>query len=133
MTEPLQPNRHHLFYDTEGQPITADQWAQLRETDAPRVALTEVGDYWISTMWTGLDQSIPGIGIPLTYETMAFKGNHLEGVGDRRIYATRQQAEAGHAEVVAEIQQLIEQDNEPEPTMPTMPIYDQDQFRDEFN
>lgn len=128
------PDRIHLFYDPDGNPITADQWSELREnTDLPRVALTELGDYWVSTVWLGLNQSAWAGEPVMIYETMAFKGNDLTGVGDRRIYATRQQAEAGHAEVVAKIQQLIEQDSEPEPTMPTMPVYDQDQFRDDFN
>lgn len=91
------------YYDRAGSPITMKQWAGSRERDR-RIALTDAGGYWVSTVWLGLDHSF-GDGPPLIFETMIFAGSERE-VADWaeeycERYATEAAALAGHDRAVA--------------------------------
>lgn len=63
------------FYDRDGRPLDLVSWAQLFEDDAyRRLRATDLGTYWVSTIWTGFD---PGLGIdhgapPRIYEMAIF-------------------------------------------------------------
>ena len=71
-------------------------WAKWFETGDRIVARTKVGEAEVSTVFLGLDHS-PGASVPLLYETLIFGGPH-DGESER--YATKEQAQKGHAEWV---------------------------------
>ena len=89
--------------------------------DSRRVAETQVGDVWVSTIFMGLDHNYSRQGPPILFETMAFvggvsadqlrdvflAGNFIETlyVGFAR-YATWDEAERGHADAVADVESL---------------------------
>lgn len=92
----------NLYYDREGQPISQDEWAGLLGHDEyRRVAETTIDDFWVSTVWLGLNHSLGGG--KLIFETMVFT------VGDGAIvdgpirYATLTAAEAGHRWIVKKL------------------------------
>lgn len=87
-----------LYYDTEGHPISRDEWAALW-TECRAGGRTEVGDATVSTVYLGLDHSF-GDGPPLIFETMVF-GGPLHGECYR--YATAEEARGGHTATVAEV------------------------------
>lgn len=77
-----------------------------------RVAETTIGQYWVSTVWIGLDYRMFGEGPPLIFETMVFSpkrkrrtigGKRIWMLGDevdRTRYSTEEEALRGHAEMV---------------------------------
>jgi hypothetical protein len=73
------------------------KWGMWFETADRRVALTQVGDSTVSTVFLALDHNFGG-GTPILYETMVF------GADDRdelmRRYATVEEAQEGHESVV---------------------------------
>lgn len=91
------------------EPVAIDDvmtWGRWFETADRKVAKDTVGSFDISTVFLGLNHGY-GDGPPLLYETMVFR---LDGDGERsmsedtmRRYTTRDEAVAGHAEVVAEL------------------------------
>ncbi len=104
-----------MYYKRDGTEITFDEWtAYMYETgdqDAwqklKRIAETTVGDWWISTVYLGMNHAIGG-GPPLIFETMIFpteaavqdtdESRWGERWQDR--YSTEEQAIAGHAATV---------------------------------
>lgn len=64
------------------------------------VAFTDVGNARVSTVFLGLDTGI-GSGVPLLFETMISGGEHDR---EARRYAMRNEALAGHKEVVQRLQ-----------------------------
>lgn len=80
------------------------RWAKWFETGNRRVAQDYVGDVRVSTVFLGMDHAFDG-GPPLLWETLVF-GGPLDGDGDR--YATRAEAEAGHAEWVARVRAAMQ-------------------------
>lgn len=73
------------------------KWGKFMQgKDSRRVALTQVGDIQVSTVFLGLDHSF-GIGAPVLFETRVF-GGPLDEEQDR--YSTWDEAEAGHAAMV---------------------------------
>lgn len=89
---------------------TVEEWGVLFEnSDGRRVAQDTIGDYWISTVFLGMDHNFSSSGPPILFETMVFyrrepKPHELkERVGDdvyQNRYATWEEAEAGHKEAV---------------------------------
>jgi hypothetical protein len=76
-------------------------WAVWMETADRHVKLTEQGDVRVSTVFMGLDHNFGDLfGLPILFETMAFVGH--ESVAQDR-YRTWEEAEAGHARIVAEV------------------------------
>lgn len=66
-----------MHYDRDGQPITMREHVALREhREYVVVEQTEVGPYWVSTVWLGLDHNfmrLPGVPhVPIIFETMVF-------------------------------------------------------------
>lgn len=72
------------------------EWGKWFETANRRVAEANVGNVCISTVFLGLDHNW-GPGEPILFETMVF-GGHFDG--QQRRYATWEEAERGHAEMV---------------------------------
>jgi hypothetical protein len=86
--------------DKAGNPMraTVQEWGEWRETHDNHVAQEDVGPFFVSTIFAGLDYRFFGDGPPLVYETMWFRGED-SGLWDR--YSTRDAALAGHAAAVA--------------------------------
>lgn len=97
---------HH--YDLFGQPISFERWCELFEDfDGRRVAYTELGGYRVSTVWLGLDHRFLGEGPPLIFETMVFGPDGAEDLDCHR-YATKEEAQAGHDELVTLIRATVQ-------------------------
>jgi hypothetical protein len=91
-----------MHYDPEGEPITLARWRQLFETTDRSVDESELEvrgeEVTISTDWLGLDHNfLDPEGPPLIFETMV-RGGPMDGMVKR--YTTREQALAGHLDVV---------------------------------
>lgn len=75
------------------------EWSRMFDEGRKRVvAQTHVGETFVSTVFLGIDHSY-GEGPPLLFETMVFDDEDMGSLTRR--YATWEQAERGHAEVVA--------------------------------
>ena len=91
-------------YDMRGDPISLQEWSSLFEGDALNRVVgrkTLPNGRHVSTVWVGLDFRLGGLGAPLIYESMVFPsyGECGEELEVRR-YETREQAAAGHADLV---------------------------------
>lgn len=95
------------YYDWEGRPITSDQWTVLL-ADERHIGLDQVGDVEVSTVYIGIDHGHGLSERPLIFESMLFGGDY-DGWAWR--YATEREARAGHAHLVAAVQE----DREPSP------------------
>ena len=92
-------------------PVAVDMmtWAQsLGRNEARVVAQTTINDRcWVSTVFLGLDHNHSRRGgEPILFETMVF-GGPLDGEMMR--YATWDQAERGHAEMLTEVRKAVAQ------------------------
>lgn len=115
------------YYDREGNPIDLLRWGELLEDPEYRcVTDTTLPDgTWISTVWLGLDHSMPwNDGPPLIFETMVFprQGEPVSLAeflaGDPRAKAWSEQeawrwpteaaARAGHDQTVAKITEALD-------------------------
>lgn len=93
--------------DEEGNPVAVDDvlvWAEWMEGPAERwrMALTQVGECRVSTVFLGLDHRW-GEGPPILFETMVF-GGLLDGEVER--YATLAEAMAGHESLASKVRAL---------------------------
>lgn len=105
-----------LFYTLEGrepralegdQVVAALTWAKWFDNGDRRVCRSGVGRYSVRTDFLGLDMSY-GYGRPLLFETMVFVPPGAEdAVPPSRRYATWEEAERGHAAVVAELETFL--------------------------
>jgi hypothetical protein len=75
-------------------------WARWFESADRTVALSRQGDVWVSTVFLGLDHNHGGKGPPIVFETMAFIDHESVDI-DR--YATWEEAEQGHKNMVAKV------------------------------
>lgn len=82
------------YVDRDNNEITLQQWTDLQADR--RVAVTEVNDCTVSTIWLGLDVGDEGI-----FETLIVRRSDtdFEVIGSRR-YPTEVDAVVGHLECV---------------------------------
>lgn len=112
------------YYDKEGRPLDQmSAWQLLEDWDYKRVDSTDVGPYWVSTVWLGLDHRFAGDGPPLIFETMVFlKGERddPEHVGLQDIdvvrYSSLQQAQEGHQAMVLLVEATLDEEPPSEPS-----------------
>ena len=109
-------DRPHLYMLVDGEPRSTEdviEWGRWYETsaDARRVAATTLiaddsgnARVWVSTVFLGLDQNNFVDGPAILWETMVFGVPLYE---EHRRYASRDEAETGHAEVVGECRRLL--------------------------
>jgi hypothetical protein len=110
-TDPLLASYENLYFDRAGQPVDVLTWARLFEDPTRQVGHDSVRRWDVSTCWMGTELA-PWIRLarsmeagvhlpPLVYETMVF----LRGGSSvwRTVYATEEQAHAGHLAVVKRI------------------------------
>lgn len=91
------------------EPIGSPKWTEqmsevnklLGDIKYKRVVATNVGKYWISTVWLGTDMSfdLQPNHKPLIFETMVFKKGDSAGL-DMERYSTEKEALAGHKALV---------------------------------
>lgn len=61
------------YFDRDGERISMRQWAMLfGYKNYQIVKRTDVGPFFVSTVWLGLDHSFDVEGLPLIFETMVF-------------------------------------------------------------
>ena len=87
-----------MFYTLNGHeavPVEGREWTLL-PIEQRRVAEDQVGDRWVSTVFTGMNTNL--WGEPLVFETMVFRdGEGFEGDDAyTQRYATWTEAEVGH-------------------------------------
>lgn len=92
---------HYILEGTEPVPIDCstseglDRWGEWFEDISNRKLFkTEINGVRISTVFLGIDHNWSGIGQPILFETMIFKGSSCEDYMER--YCTYDQAHAGH-------------------------------------
>ena len=75
----------------------------MEDIEYKRVASTDIGPYWVSTVWLGIDHNWLGDGPPIIFETMVFSKGERDDPGyhglhdmDMDRYATEEEALAGH-------------------------------------
>jgi hypothetical protein len=91
------------FYDMDGNVLTLDEWAEMFEdTERRIVAQTDLpGGCWVSTVLLGLDHNFMDPGNPpIIFETMVFASRENMADLDCRRYATKEEAQEGHAAAV---------------------------------
>jgi hypothetical protein len=94
------------WYNRQGERISTEQANEyLGDMEYKRVAETQIGPYWVSTVWLGLDHSFME-GPPLIFETMVFATDSTdptrETLGpdvDCMRYSTEQEALKGHEDM----------------------------------
>lgn len=94
-----------MYYNRDGEPIDLWAWSRLgMDPSYKRVAEDQVGPYYVSTIWLGLDHSFMRTPRPIIFETMVFATSAAaEGLGpdmDMQRYATEAEARQGHADMV---------------------------------
>src|SRR4051794_15289386 len=102
------------WYDRDGNPMRMEDFGRLKaDQEYSCVGVTEMGPYFVSTVWLGLDHNFWG-GPPLIFETMVFTSSavreRMEGVPFEECeplrdftcerYATWDEAKKGHDEMV---------------------------------
>jgi hypothetical protein len=93
------------WYNRDGDKITTEEVNRLLgDNEYKIVKQTQVGSYFVSTVWLGLDHNYLSDGPPIIFETMVFATSpNVEGLGpdlDSRRYSTEAQALEGHEEMV---------------------------------
>jgi hypothetical protein len=74
------------------------EWGEFFEdADARRVALTEIGNVQVSTVFLGIDHNFSGKGAPLLWETAVFGFEDCDIFGR---WASEEAARDGHAAAV---------------------------------
>ena len=97
-------NDKYILRGHELVPVDSIQeWAKWFETADRHVALDELPNGRVSTVFRGLDHCFMPGGRPLLFETMVF-GGPLDQEQER--YSTWEEAEAGHAAMVERIKAL---------------------------
>lgn len=99
----------YVLKDRDVVPVaTLEEWAQRMAGVDRHIAVTEVTPgVIVSTIFLGVDHRhrILGNGSPLLFETMVF--NDYGDDGTQMRYSTWEEAEAGHARIVAEQRQRL--------------------------
>lgn len=93
------------YYDPQGKPITQDEWIKRFQGDRI-VSQTEVGDFWVSTVYLGTDHNFASPGNPpFIFETMIFeKESDAEQMWR---YATVEEAIEGHRRAVNSLRDAL--------------------------
>lgn len=130
MSQKLNTDVHYYWYGRDGKPLVdtpvgSKKWHEqvgeveklLTNKKYKVVKQEDVGDYWVSTVWLGIDHSFIPTDEPnprpLIFETMVFnkkKSGYLDLDMDR--YATEEEAIKGHERMVKKWKKKL---NEPQP------------------
>lgn len=99
---------HH--FNRLSEPISMREYFHLLAIPGYRIVKQEhIGDYFVSTVWLGLNHGYSGS--VLIFETMVFNQNPPENYENYHLpqerYATEQQAFQGHAKIATETRLLV--------------------------
>lgn len=88
--------------------LDLNAWSIGFETLDRTIARTDIGNYQVSTVFLGIDHNFgfSGTTAPILFETMVFEGEEADDHLQLR-YETWEQAEAGHAQVVAALEAAL--------------------------
>ena len=97
-------SEHYILKDRTPVAASLLEWARWFENrEARRVGRNEVKGFEVSTVFLGLDHNFSGVGAPVLFETMVFGEKRGDDLYCER-YSTYEEAEAGHAKVVAALE-----------------------------
>lgn len=85
-------------------------WGEWMESADRQVALDEIDGITVSTVFLGLEHGDRNL-----FETMVF-GGPIDGEGAR--YQTWEQAEQGHAEMIAKVKAALQEEANSSPALP---------------
>ena len=89
------------YYDFDGNKIEMKKWSQIWNSQERFLAQDEVNEYFVSTVWLGMNHNVEG-GEPLIFETMTFaQGEDKKFDEYQWHYSTKEEALAGHAHAIA--------------------------------
>lgn len=98
--------RKPQYFDRKGQPLELLEWDKLfQDPDYKIVKKEAVGQYFISTVWIGINDDLFS-DIPVIFETIIFVKDDLESDENDTIlsymdrYSTEEEALAGHEKAV---------------------------------
>ena len=89
----------HEYYDKEGNSISEAVWVILHSTSRYKILkhLRLDNDYWVSTVWLGMDHRWVDEGPPLIFETMVFYPPSKGGnESQMQRYSSEEEALLGH-------------------------------------
>lgn len=96
-------------------PVACDflAWAGWFEVNERHVALTEIGEYTVSTVFLGLDHRYVYPGPPILFETMVSKKLHRPVWLDiQERCSTWEEAEAQHERVAVRVREFVAAEEE---------------------
>jgi hypothetical protein len=114
LEERVVKTRKYLL-NSAGEPVLEPDlltWARAFEELDRRVKAEQVGEFWVSTVFLGVDYNHDENDQPILWETMVFiKGKHdcFESIDMDRCSGGREQALAMHEAMVERIRTLAEQ------------------------
>lgn len=95
-----------FYFDWEGTPISLDRWAELMRASRILAQDTVPGPRLLKTVWLGfVDPDIPNTKL-FGSALLDQAGNFLTELG---LWDSRQQAEKGHARLLAELKEKPEE------------------------
>lgn len=105
-----------LYFDRQGNPITPGTWSRLlADFEYRQVAADAAGQFWVSTVWLGLNHDFFMHHAPMIFETMVFPGKQdEEGIASFREvfgpwrYSSEQEARRWHQAIVGKLRELSE-------------------------
>jgi hypothetical protein len=95
----------NIAYDMDGNPMSVMEWSEAWAKDR-HLGKTDVGPYYISTVWLGLDHG-GNPNKPLIFETMVFGPDETCDELTEQ-YHTKEEALAGHDRIVAIVAARVE-------------------------
>lgn len=103
----------YYILDDDYKPIKIDnimQWAEWFQTANRTVAVNDIEDVRVSTVFLGIDHQFHSGDAPILWETMVFGGAH-DGFQDR--YTSYGEALKGHAAAVDLVEDALVKPNTP--------------------
>lgn len=104
------------YYDRDSNEISHDRFMELQAKESYRVVKQEeVNDFYISTIWLGLDHGF-GQSEPMIFETLVFTNDGIQGEMFR--YSTLDQAVKGHKALISKYKKVADEAKPPRKTRP---------------
>jgi hypothetical protein len=99
----------HYILDAEHNVVPAEliEWAKWLKDSDRVVKQEDIGPYWISTVFLGLDHNYLIEGPPLVFETMIRNERENSWLDYQTRCATWAEAEAMHQEALAYVRELL--------------------------
>ena len=98
-----------LYYDINSLSMTRDAWiAAFGNKHYRRIGYQRVG--WgpnrkiVSTVWLGINYDFFNFGVPLIFESLVFERHNIGAPITRHLYAFKEEAVEGHAQLVKKYQ-----------------------------